>query len=146
MKKRHSIICASYLFLLQDNKILLLRRFNTGYEDGNYSIPAGHVDKGESISYSLIREIKEEIDIDIDKTNIELSHIMHRRAIETNDERLDFFFICKNWSGKVKNMEPHKCDDLIWCDINELPDNIIPYIQDAISNYINKIIYSEKGW
>ena len=146
MKKRHSIICASYLFLLQDNKILLLRRFNTGYEDGNYSIPAGHVDKGESISYSLIREIKEEIDIDIDKTNIELSHIMHRRAIETNDERLDFFFICKNWSGKVKNMEPHKCDDLTWCDVNKLPNNIISYIQDAISNYINKIIYSEKGW
>ena len=146
MKKRHSIICASYLFLLQDDKILLLRRFNTGYEDGNYSIPAGHVDKEESVSDTLIREVKEEIDIDIDKTNIKLSHIMHRRSTKTNDERLDFFFTCKNWDGEVKNMEPHKCDDLNWCDVNQLPDNVIPYIQDAISNYTKKILYSERGW
>lgn len=146
MKKRHSIICASYLFLLQDNKILLLRRFNTGYEDGNYSVPAGHVDEEEAVLDALIREVKEEIDIDINKTNIELSNVMHRRASETNDERLDFFFVCDNWGGKVKNMEPHKCDDLNWFNINQLPDNIIPYIQDAISNHIKKIIYSEKGW
>jgi len=146
MKKRHSIICASYLLLLKDNKVLLLRRFNTDYEDGNYSVPAGHVDKGELVTNTLIREVKEEIGIDINKTNIELVHTMHRRASKTNDERLDFFFICKNWDGEVKNIEPHKCDDLNWFDVNKLPDNIIPYIRDAISNYTKKIPYSERGW
>ena len=67
-------------------------------------------------------------------------------ATKTNDERLDFFFICKNWNGEVKNMEPHKCDNLDWFNINELPDNIIPYIRDAILNYTRNIIDSEEGW
>jgi len=146
MKKRHSIICASYLLLLKDNNVLLLRRFNTGYEDGNYNIPAGHVDEGESVTNTLIREIKEEIGININKTNIELVHTIHRQGSEINDERLDFFFICKKWDGEVQNIEPHKCDDLNWFDVNKLPDNVIPYIRDAISNYIKKIPYSERGW
>ncbi len=145
MKERHSIICASYLFLLRDNEILLLRRFNTGYEDGNYSVPAGHVDKDESVSDTLVREAKEEINIDIDKKNIDLMHVMHRLATETNDERLDFFFACKNWDGEIQNMEPHKCDDLSWHDINQLPDNIIPYIRDAILSSTKKLFFSEKG-
>jgi 8-oxo-dGTP diphosphatase len=43
-------IPASYLFLERDNRILLLRRSNTGYEDGNYSLIAGHVEANESFS------------------------------------------------------------------------------------------------
>ena len=67
MKTRHSIICASYLLLVRDTEVLLSRRFNTGYEDGNYSLPAGHVDKGESVADALVREAKEEIGIDVKK-------------------------------------------------------------------------------
>jgi hypothetical protein len=39
-KTRHTNIPASYLILMKDNNVLLLRRFNTGYEDGNYSMIA----------------------------------------------------------------------------------------------------------
>lgn len=35
---KHTLIPASYLILKQGNKILLSRRENTGYEDGNYSL------------------------------------------------------------------------------------------------------------
>lgn len=95
MKERHSIVCAAYLLLFQDDKVLLLRRYNTGYEDGKYSVPAGHVDEGESVSDALVREVREEIGVDIDKKDTNLIHVMHRRASETNDERIDFFFTAK---------------------------------------------------
>ena len=91
MKKRYSIICASYLLLMRGEEVLLSRRFNTGYEDGKYSVPAGHVDEGESVADALIREAKEEIGIDIQKQDIVLSHVMHRKGASTSDERLDFF-------------------------------------------------------
>jgi len=50
---------AVHLFFLRDEQILLLRRFNTGYEDGNYSVVAGHVDAGETVTQAAIREATE---------------------------------------------------------------------------------------
>jgi hypothetical protein len=43
-------------------------------------------------------------------------------------------------------MEPHKCDDLRWFELNKLPENIIPYVKQAIDNIRNKKFYSEYGW
>ena len=45
--KRFKLIVAVHLFLLRNDEIILLRRFNTGYEDGNYSLIAGHIDGNE---------------------------------------------------------------------------------------------------
>ncbi|KND49009.1 MAG: pyrophosphohydrolase [Parcubacteria bacterium C7867-005] len=145
-KERHKIISASYLLLFQDEKVLLLRRFNTGYEDGNYSVPAGHVDKGESVLDCLVREAKEEIDVLIDKKDVGLVHVMHRNGTDHNDEHLDFFFTCSKWDGELKNMEPEKCDDLSWFNLQNLPQNTIPYILRALEDVRDKKLYSESDW
>lgn len=47
MKERYKFICAMYLILIKENKVLLLKCANTGYEDGNYSLVAGHMDGNE---------------------------------------------------------------------------------------------------
>ena len=146
MKKRYSIICASYLLLMQDTNILLLRRFNTGYQDGNYSLPAGHVDEGESVGDALVREAKEEIGINIQKQDVTLTHVMHRKGTSQSDERLDFFFTCRTYTGKVVNIEKEKCDDLSWFPVDMLPTNTIPYVKVAINNSLNKKQYSELNW
>ena len=46
-----------HLFFFRENQILLLRRFNTGFRDGEYSVPAGHLDGGETVMQAGIREI-----------------------------------------------------------------------------------------
>lgn len=146
-KKRNQNIPTSYLILLKDNKILLLRRFNTGYEDGNYSMVAGHVDQGETFTQCVIREAKEEAGVTLKPADLRVIHLMHRNsgAIE-NNERVDVFFIAEKWEGEITNNEPNKCDDLSWFDLDNIPKNVIPYIRQAIEGFKNKIYYSEHGW
>lgn len=129
--------------MIVGGKILLSRRFNTGYEDGKYSVPAGHLDEHETVRQCCIREAAEEIGVTISPKNLTLVHVMHRKHI---DERIDFFFIPTEWQGEIGNQEPSKCDDLRWFDLDRLPANIIPYIKTAIKNSRKKIFYSEFGW
>lgn len=79
---RFKMIASSYLLLIRDGEILLLRRKNTGYEDGNYSLPAGHVENDESLTRAASREIFEEIGIRIKPTNFTLVHVMHRGTFD----------------------------------------------------------------
>ena len=106
---------AVHLFLVKENQVLLLRRFNTGYEDGNYSVVAGHVDGGEDIYTAMLREAREEAGVEILRGNIEIIQVMHRK--KESEERIDYFFKCEKWDGDIKIMEPDKCDELVWVDI-----------------------------
>ncbi len=124
---------------------MLLRRYNTGYEDGNYSLPAGHVEADETVRQTLIREAKEEVGVEIKSEDITLAHVMHRKGSDSNDERLDFFFTCSGWAGEPKIMEKDKCDDLTWFGLEALPDNTIPYIKEAITLAREVVLYSESG-
>lgn len=140
---RFTLIASGYLLLIKDNNILLARRCNTGYEDGKYSVPAGHLEAHETIRQCCAREVKEEINLDIDPHELDLVHVMHRKQ---EDERIDYFFVPKHWHGEIINNEPEKCDDLQWFPLDKLPKNIIPYIKTAIKHAQNKVIYSEFGW
>jgi 8-oxo-dGTP pyrophosphatase MutT (NUDIX family) len=148
VKRRNKVVPASYLVLRRDGKVLLLRRFNTGYEDGNYSMVAGHVDAGETFTGAIIREAKEEAGIDIDPKNLKVVHVMHRDSKESDglNERIDIFLEATQWSGDIENKESHKCDDLSWFDITNLPENIIPYVRKAVECIRDDIFYSEYGW
>jgi len=141
-KERFKLIPSVYLILIKDNKILLSRRYNTGYFDNNYSFPAGHLNGGETLKQAMIREAREEVDVTLDPADLELIHVMNRKI--PDNERIDFFFTAKKWQGEPKIMEPEKCDDLRWFDLDNLPKNIVPYIRQAIDSFLNNIIYSER--
>ena len=143
-KKYFKIIPAVYLFLLRDNKILLLKRQNTGYQDGNYSLIAGHLDGNETVTEAMCREAKEEANLDIYPENMEVVHAMHRMG--TDSERIDFFLLPKTWQGKPKIMESKKCAELKWFPLNALPSNLVPEVEQAIVKIQNKIFYSEMSW
>lgn len=143
MKERYQFIAAVYLLLRKENHILLLKRKNTGYEDGNYSLVAGHMEGNETIKQAMIREAKEEAGIIIKENDIEIATFLHRK---TNPERLDFFLSCEKWSGDIQNKETNKCDELKWYDMNDLPNNVIPCVKKAIENYQNGILFDNFGW
>jgi len=138
------IRAAVYLILLRNSKILLSRRFKTGWMDGKYSLVAGHLDGNESVSQAMIREAKEEVGITIEKKDLVPATVIHR--VYPGQEYIDFFFVTKKWIGNLTIMEPNKCDDMSWFPIDKLPENILPYIKEAIDNYQNKTPFFESGW
>ena len=141
--ERFKMIASGYVFFIKENKILLSKRLNTGYMDGMYGLPSGHIENNESITQGTYREIKEETGVKLKPSDISLVHVMHRKE---NDIRMDFFFLAKHYIGEPKNTEPEKCDDLQWFPINNLPKNTIPYIKEAIKNFRQNIFFSEFGW
>ncbi len=140
---KFKLICDVHLFLLQGNNILLLRRYNTGYEDGNFSVIAGHLDGNEEIKTAMIREAQEEAGIELAEQNLLVAGVMHRKS---GEERIDFFLTATKWSGEITNQEPDKCDLLAWFAINHLPENTIPYVRRAIDNYRRGVWFDSFGW
>lgn len=137
------MIASAYLLLFDQGKVLLARRYQTGYEDGNYSVPAGHVEDNESVLENLCREVKEEIGLQINPHQAQLCHVMHRKE---KDIRMDFFFSLKDWQGVPQICEPDKCDELLWFAVDALPENTVGYIRQAIECTLRNQIYSERGW
>ncbi|MDP2641206.1 MAG: NUDIX domain-containing protein [Candidatus Yanofskybacteria bacterium] len=144
-KDRNKAVPASYLVLRKDDEVLLARRFNTGYYDGHYSLPAGHVEAGELPLDALVREIQEEVGVRIESENLCLAHIMYRTKRDETGDRTDFFFTASKYEGEIENKEPHKCADLQWFPLAQLPESIIPHIKDVLLNIEKGIIYSELG-
>jgi 8-oxo-dGTP diphosphatase len=143
-KERFKLIASVYALFIKDGKILLTRRFQTGFEDGKYNFPAGHVDGQETMRNAMVREAFEEVGAKLKPDDLELVLTMHRWC--GDHERVDLFFVAKKWEGEIKIMESNKCDDLSWFPLDNLPENIIPYNRKAIDCYINKEIYCEFAW
>ena len=134
---------AVHIFLLKNGRVLLLRRYSTGYQDGNYSVPAGHLDGNESVTQAAIREAREEVGIEVEPAALRVVGIMHRMS---DREGVDFFVTAHEWRGQPTNCEPHKCDELRWADPQELPANTIPYVRRALENLRNGVFFEEFGW
>jgi len=143
MNERFKLIPAVYLLLRKEDKVLLLQRANTGYQDGKYSVVAGHMDGDELGTAAIIREAKEEAGIDLKPEDLKFVHLVHRLNRETGDERMDVFYEAFNWSGEITNIEPYKCSDLSWFSLDALPENMIPLIRNVLNRVKGGEYYSE---
>lgn len=142
-KERFNIICTVGLILLDGDKVLLMKRCNTGYMDGKYALVAGHLESGESLKQAMIREAKEEVGIDINEKQL---HFVCGIRRGDNDNYINFYFTINSFEGNIINMEKTKCNDLKWFNIKKLPDNIIENDKRAIYNMQNNIHFEEYGF
>jgi len=140
---RFKLIPEAHLLLYKDGQILLLKRHNTGYEDGKYSVVAGHVDGGETARQAMAREAAEEAGLLLQPTDLRLCHVIHRMS---DAERVSFFFTTDRWQGEPENREPHKCSELAWYPLAQLPPLMVPYVRHALAQVQAGHLYSEVGW
>jgi 8-oxo-dGTP pyrophosphatase MutT (NUDIX family) len=125
----------------------MLKRINTGFMDGMYSVPAGKLDEGERIPEAMIREAKEEVGIDLqeDAEWMKNTVILHRFTTK-GTVAMDFFIRHTLFSGSPSNCEPEKCEEVIWVPLNAIPKNTIPYVKKGIENSLKGVILDEYAW
>ena len=146
-KERFRMPVAVCLFLVQENKVLLMRRKNTGFADGLYVLPGGTLEGNEPLKEALIREIKEEVGITLLPADIELATVLHISSYEENPlEVLLFCFKAHTYKGTVQNMEPDLCDDMQFFSLDTLPPTLMKSGKIAIDNCIHKKPLSELYW
>jgi 8-oxo-dGTP diphosphatase len=140
---RFRAVVAVHLLLLRGDEVLLLRRANTGYEDGNYSVVAGHLDGNETASQAMVREAAEEAGIQVAQADLRFVHIMHRKEAAEAEERIDLFFSATRWEGEPEIGEPEKCGELCWASLDALPANMVPYVRLALEQSRRDRVYTE---
>jgi ADP-ribose pyrophosphatase YjhB (NUDIX family) len=141
--ERFQLIPESHLFLVRDGRILLLRRRNTGYEDGKYSVVAGHMEDGETAREAICREAREEAGIELDPGDLAFAQVVHRAD---RGQRVSLFFAATRWRGEPRNLEPHKASELGWFALDALPADMVPYVRQAIERWRKGAFYGESGW
>lgn len=120
-------------------EVLLALRKNTGYRDGEYELPGGHLEAGEDLMNAMVREAKEELKIDIDEKDLKIVHILHHYT----GDRINFILSTDKYNGVPQIGEPDACEKLEWFNMENLPENIIPKVKKSIEEINNNIFYSK---
>ncbi len=136
---------ATNLFLTRINEdgkteILLQLRQNTGYMDNKYDFAcSGHVEQGETFKSALVREAKEEIGIEINEDDLSFLTVNH----DYTGNHVQMVFKTASYKGEPRVCEPEECGGLLWCDIDNLPDNTILYVRNVIEDIKLGIPYDD---
>lgn len=131
-----------HVVLEREGEVLLMRRNGTGFFDGLYSLPGGHVEEGESLRDAAVREMLEETGIRLHAAVLDVLGVVHRRS---DSNRIDFFLHAREWQGEPAVCEPDKCDDMRWMCRSQLPGNTVPYVREALAAGSGPWIL-ELGW
>lgn len=143
-RRRHMIVGDVHLLLMNaSGAVLFGQRQNTGYADGAWHLPSGHLETGESVIAALIREAREGIGVAIDERDVEFAHVMHNSS---GGGRVAFFFVVRSWAGELENREPNKCSRLDWFSLSNLPYDLIPYCRAGLEWISVNHCFSLYGW
>ena len=130
---------AVHMIIMDNNKILLQKRKGSKLWPGYYALPAGHIDEGENQYDALVREAKEELGIEINLGDIANSYAVLRRNFFKIDGKklepyIDYYFEISKYRGTPKIVELNKCEELIWANIDNLPEPFINYEGDFLAD------------
>ncbi len=128
----YKIIPAVLVALLKDGQVLLARRAGTGYMDGWYGLPGGHLEEDETLQEGAAREVLEEVGIKLNPKKLELFHI-YQNMNTPGRQYAGFIFRTDMWIGEYNSKED-KVEDVELFDLDRLPDRTIPYHKQALSD------------
>jgi 8-oxo-dGTP diphosphatase len=121
-----------YVLLERDGKIALGKRKNA-FGAGHYSMPAGHIDPGETVMECAKRELFEETGIKAD-FEFRCARLLKPYSIDSvkAETYVAFCVAAKNWKGEPKNKEPEKNEGWEWFPLKSLPKPLFPPVEMLI--------------
>jgi ADP-ribose pyrophosphatase len=105
--------------ILQGDKLLLVKR---GAEPGfgKWSIPGGLVELGENVRDAMMREVKEEVGLDVEA--VKLMDVFDSVTLDS-DRRVQYHFVVVNFLVRVVGGEVKTASDILeakWVPVDEV--------------------------
>lgn len=123
---------------------VLLGERNSSHGAGEWCFPGGHLEFGERIFQTAQREVKEETGLEVDEFNL-ISIADEMRYIESDGKHyLNVGIKAVYKGGEPRLMEPDKCNQWKWFDLENLPNPMFEGTELIIENFKNKRIYEER--
>lgn len=131
-EKRVTFKAAVFVIVKDDeDRVLLQRRAGTGFMDGYYDFPSGHVDMGESFTEAAVRELAEETGLHAGEKDLSVLHINHNYL---DSPYINVVFVARKWEGTPQIMEADKCNDQQFFAVDMLPEKCtlaVRYVEQA---------------
>ena len=115
----------------EKNEVLISLRKNKKEYDGCWEYPGGKVEKDETLEQAVIREIKEEINLEISKNCIApLTFAVDQHGAR---ETILFLYICRTWEGSITS---HLDQRIKWVK----PIDLAEYQMPTPNHFLNSIL------
>jgi 8-oxo-dGTP diphosphatase len=115
--------------LLRSDQVLIALRPKQSHQGGLWEFPGGKIESGETHMQALARELKEEVDVQIDQQACELFKAVHH---DYSDKQVSlYFYLVKDFSGTAKGLEGQP---VMWVNAQTLPQMAIPDANQAIAD------------
>lgn len=129
------------IFIRKGDQILLGKRKNC-YGAGTWALPGGHLKAGEHFYEAICREVKEELGATILPNQLRLISLVEEINVDKKRQAVHVSFELLNPKFEPKLMEPERCEQWRYFNLNKLPlDNFFETHRQIIDNYLAKKIY-----
>tara|TARA_B110001450_G_scaffold70206_1_gene66457 strand:+ start:155 stop:571 length:417 start_codon:yes stop_codon:yes gene_type:complete len=124
---KNLVIVASIALIDANDQILIAKRPKKKHLSGSWEFPGGKVEKGESPENALIREVKEELNIDINNKCI--APLTFSEFDYKKFHLLLLLYVCRRWEGEPMSMEKN---EIKWVKANTLRQYKMPPADDSL--------------
>lgn len=128
------------IYIVKNNKLLLGKRKNIA-GDGDWGTPGGHVEAMESLEEAARRELYEETGLKTDK--LIFNNFVNDPLLEDSSHYLHVNFLAEGIVDEPILMEPDKCYEWKWFNLNELPKNIFIGHRRCIPAFLENKVFND---
>ena len=126
-----SVVPDVYVIVRRGHEVLLLLRAGTGYKDGEWGPPSGKVEAGETYAAAAVRELAEEVGIEVAEDGLSFLHVIERREGGDPTPWVGMFFEVEPDHAPA-NREPDKHARLEWFSTSDLPAATVGYVAHVL--------------